>query len=180
LAEEERGGSFSFAPLSSWADDSTLHLSSKYHYAPKARRDAVKRFATCSFAALLIVSPAAAQGHSSASGGHPALALAVIALGIPLGLFVYFLPTIVGRKRQISSLGALFFVNLFFGLTGVGWMLCFIWAATGATRAQDAFYVHAAKEAAPPEDDKVYKEAYARERARMDFEAEQRAKGHVP
>ncbi|MDP9081842.1 MAG: superinfection immunity protein [Bacteroidota bacterium] len=39
---------------------------------------------------------------------------------------VYFLPSIIGRKKRNS--GTIFLCNLFFGGTGVGWIVCLIWA----------------------------------------------------
>jgi hypothetical protein len=54
------------------------------------------------------------------------------------------LPYLIGRRRKISSLGSLFFVNLILGWTLIGWLLCFVWAATAATKAQDKFYEQAA------------------------------------
>ena len=65
----------------------------------------------------------------------------VLVLAIVAGaLALYFMPALIGIKRGISSCGALLFVNLLFGWTLIGWLLCFIWAATGATKAQDEFY----------------------------------------
>jgi len=64
----------------------------------------------------------------------------VLTILFVIGAIVYFLPTVVGFKRGISSAGALLFVNLFFGWTLIGWLICLLWAATGATRAQDEFY----------------------------------------
>ena len=106
------------------------------------------------------------------SGGIIVLGLALVAIG----LCIYFLPTIIGHQRQISSFGALFFVNLLFGWTVLGWLLCLMWAATGATRAEDAFYEQAARQRRAEDEERAYTEAYARERARLDHEAEQRAR----
>lgn len=44
-------------------------------------------------------------------------------------LAFYFLPTIIcGEKKQAN---ALFVVNIFFGWTAIGWLICLIWAFTG-------------------------------------------------
>jgi hypothetical protein len=43
-----------------------------------------------------------------------------------IGALFYFMPWIIGRKKRNS--GTLFFCNLFFGCTGVGWVVCLIWA----------------------------------------------------
>ena len=83
---------------------------------------------------------------------------------------IYFLPAMIGSKREIASAGPLFFVNLFFGWTLIGWLVCLLWAATGATKAQDDFYRAQATAAGVPPgpNDPLYREAYARERARLD------------
>ncbi|MBV9656086.1 MAG: superinfection immunity protein [Acetobacteraceae bacterium] len=68
---------------------------------------------------------------------------ASVAVGIILilaGVSIYLLPFSIGCRRKLSSLGALFFVNVFFGWTLLGWFACLIWAAAGATKAQDAIY----------------------------------------
>jgi uncharacterized membrane protein HdeD (DUF308 family) len=45
-----------------------------------------------------------------------------------IGAFLYFLPTIIGRKkRNAGAIGAL---NLLAGWTIVGWIIAFVWAAT--------------------------------------------------
>jgi len=47
---------------------------------------------------------------------------------------IYFLPSIVGGCRDKAHGGAgVFFVNLFFGWTLVGWLLAFVWACSGKT-----------------------------------------------
>jgi len=51
--------------------------------------------------------------------------LVLLVLLIFGGLF-YFLPAIIGRKKK--SAGWIFLCNLFFGATGVGWIVCLIWA----------------------------------------------------
>ena len=39
---------------------------------------------------------------------------------------VYFLPTIVGRKKR--NRGAIFLLNLLFGWTFAGWVVLLVWA----------------------------------------------------
>ena len=102
-----------------------------------------------------------------------------IIIGIILAIAIYFLPTVIGSKRGLSSQGALFLVNLLCGWTALGWIVCLIWAATGATRAQDDFYANAAKSpplvpVQPAVLSAEYTEAYAKERARLDHEDAQR------
>jgi hypothetical protein len=94
---------------------------------------------------------------------------------LALLLCLYFLPTIIAGKRGVNAGFALFFVNLFVGWTVVGWIVCLIWAASGATRAQDAFYRNANgpfnRPVRPADSETIYQEAYAKERARLDHEA---------
>lgn len=46
---------------------------------------------------------------------------------IILGLFVYFLPSL-GAYKQENFL-SIFIVNILFGWTIIGWIVCFIWAS---------------------------------------------------
>jgi hypothetical protein len=58
-------------------------------------------------------------------------------LGMTFGglcLLLYFLPTIVAALRSHPSAGAIFAVNFFFGWTFIGWIICFVWAASGNSR----------------------------------------------
>lgn len=53
--------------------------------------------------------------------------LSVLGLAVCL-IIVYFIPALVGRKKRNSS--AIMLSNLFFGWTGLGWIICLIWAVT--------------------------------------------------
>lgn len=61
-----------------------------------------------------------------------------------IGVALYFLPTIIARTRDMASGGGLFWVNLLFGWTMIGWVLCLFWALLGRTRAQIAYRGYAA------------------------------------
>lgn len=50
-----------------------------------------------------------------------------------IGLFFYFLPTLIASRRSHHQLGAIIVVNLFFGWTFIGWVICLAWAVS-ATR----------------------------------------------
>lgn len=56
------------------------------------------------------------------------LSIAFILLIIVLCIIVYFLPTMVAFIRKHSNRLAIFFLNLFTGCTGLGWLAAFIWA----------------------------------------------------
>jgi len=45
-------------------------------------------------------------------------------------IFTYFLPSIIASSREHHNSTALFFANLFFGWTFIGWVVCLIWALT--------------------------------------------------
>ena len=78
---------------------------------------------------ICVGAPAMAQDSTRDTVG------AIVGLAIALACIAfYFLPAIIGGKRRINASGALFFVNLLFGWTVLGWFLCLIWAASGATR----------------------------------------------
>ena len=83
---------------------------------------------------------------------------------------IYFIPAMVGKGRDINSGGALFLVNLLFGWTLIGWFICIIWAVAGATKSQDKYYrlQAASAEGALNPNDPAFREAYAKERARLD------------
>jgi hypothetical protein len=53
------------------------------------------------------------------------MALAGLLL-IALSLFVYFLPTYLGRRKR--NVGAIFALNLLLGWTLVGWVVALVWA----------------------------------------------------
>lgn len=60
-------------------------------------------------------------------------------LAIAIGLALYFLPTLIARFRDAVSGGAIFLVNLLFGWTMLGWILCLVWALLAETRAHQAW-----------------------------------------
>ena len=50
------------------------------------------------------------------------------------GVAMYFLPAIVAHHRQHVSSGAIFLINFLLGWSIIGWIVCFAWACSGATR----------------------------------------------
>ena len=48
---------------------------------------------------------------------------------LPLA-FVYFLPTVVAMIRHHTHAVGVFFINLLFGWTGIGWVVAQIWSFT--------------------------------------------------
>lgn len=66
-------------------------------------------------------------------GGHGVLWFFAIAMAL------YFLPVLIARLRDAAHTGGLFLVNLFFGWTMIGWLLCLVWALLAETRAQWAW-----------------------------------------
>lgn len=51
-----------------------------------------------------------------------------ILIGLIFVLFIYFLPSVVGRKKANS--GAIFVLNLLLGWTLIGWIIALVWACT--------------------------------------------------
>lgn len=51
--------------------------------------------------------------------------------GITLALWMYFVPAWVAEIRNHPNAGAIFAVNLLFGVTGGGWIISLIWALCG-------------------------------------------------
>src|SRR5215831_16823093 len=50
----------------------------------------------------------------------------VTSLVVVLGLFLYFLPSFIGRGKRSST--SIFVLNLLAGWTGIGWVAALIWA----------------------------------------------------
>ncbi|HFQ13384.1 MAG TPA: superinfection immunity protein [Gammaproteobacteria bacterium] len=47
---------------------------------------------------------------------------------VPLILGSYFLPTIIAVQRDHRSSDTIFFVNLFLGITVIGWLMALVWS----------------------------------------------------
>ncbi len=54
--------------------------------------------------------------------------LLLIVAGIAAGLALYFLPTIVGFKKQQPNKTSIFLLNLFLGWSLIGWVISLVWA----------------------------------------------------
>jgi len=52
-------------------------------------------------------------------------------VGFLIALVFYFIPTIIALARNHRNKLAIFLVNLFFGLSGIGWIITLIWAIVG-------------------------------------------------
>jgi len=55
------------------------------------------------------------------------LGLSIFCVGI-IGFYVYFLPTIIADENIHPNTTAIFVVNIFFGVTLIGWVVAMIWA----------------------------------------------------
>lgn len=51
---------------------------------------------------------------------------------VAVGLFLYFLPTINGYSKSHRSRALIAVVNIFFGWTILGWLVCLAWSAGSA------------------------------------------------
>jgi len=61
-----------------------------------------------------------------------------MALYLLVGLFLYLLPTIIAFKKRHQSKRSIFFTNLLFGWSVIGWVLALIWGLSSgeASRAR--------------------------------------------
>ncbi|MFP5248635.1 MAG: superinfection immunity protein [Acidobacteriota bacterium] len=64
-------------------------------------------------------------GSNPPSGAAAAGVLVVIAA---ISLALYFLPSIIGRKKR--NFGAIFALNLLLGWSVIGWIVSLVWALT--------------------------------------------------
>ncbi len=87
---------------------------------------------------LLLVLVAAVLGSASASydsmAGDPAMegVVAILTLlGFMFSIVLYFLPSIVGRKKK--NFGSILVLNIFLGWTFIGWVVALAWAVKHET-----------------------------------------------
>jgi hypothetical protein len=52
----------------------------------------------------------------------------LVLIFLVVGLFIYFLPTYIGRKKR--NITAIFVLNLLLGWTFVGWVVALVWAVS--------------------------------------------------
>ena len=72
----------------------------------------------------------------------------VIIVVIVLILLIYFLPSVIASFRKHSCRWAIFFLNLFMGFTGFGWVAAFVWAFTNNSTARKPTIAEELKELA--------------------------------
>jgi cation transport ATPase len=70
----------------------------------------------------------AEEQRQTAAQKKKAFGVGLIAIVVILSLFLYFLPTIVGRHK--SNAVAIFVLNLLLGWTLLGWVIALVWACT--------------------------------------------------
>jgi hypothetical protein len=58
---------------------------------------------------------------------------------IGCSLVIYVAPTIIGWQRRVAGAGALAILNVLLGWTGVGWIVCMLWAVRAYPH-QNQFY----------------------------------------
>lgn len=69
----------------------------------------------------------AVQAGGSVIGGIIPIIIPIVILGL-LGLFIYFIPSLVANKRQHIQKTSILLLNIFLGWTFVGWVVALIWA----------------------------------------------------
>lgn len=67
---------------------------------------------------------------------------------VVLILFIYFLPSVIASVRKHSCKWAIFFLNLFMGFSGFGWVAAFVWAFTNNSTARKPTIAEELKELA--------------------------------
>ena len=60
------------------------------------------------------------------SDGDAFLTLLIVLISVLIGLFFYFLPSWVGKNKKNAN--AIFWGNLLFGWSAIGWIVALIWA----------------------------------------------------
>lgn len=58
----------------------------------------------------------------------------ITSIAILLAVWLYFLPAWIAESKNHPSKVAIFILNLFFGVTAIGWIVAFIWALTGGRK----------------------------------------------
>jgi hypothetical protein len=54
----------------------------------------------------------------------------ILVLILIISAAINFVPTIVAFARHHHNRVAIFVLNFFFGWTGIGWVICLVWALT--------------------------------------------------
>lgn len=62
----------------------------------------------------------------------PILGTILMLMLIPVGAAIYFVPTIIAKKRQQKDFMSIFLLNLFLGWLLVGWVVSLVWAVKKA------------------------------------------------
>jgi len=75
--------------------------------------------------------PATLLAFLTLASALPNTAVALPYLAFPVFLLLYFLPTVVARRRAIKNDGGVILLNLFLGWTLIGWLVALAWAAAG-------------------------------------------------
>ena len=51
--------------------------------------------------------------------------------------FIYFLPSFIAVIRGVDTAGVVCMLNIVFGITGIGWLICLVWAMCGRVEVKD-------------------------------------------
>jgi hypothetical protein len=80
---------------------------------------------------------------SARLSGMRTLMIVFLAL-LTVGSGGYFIPTLIAYCRQHHNAGMIFFLNLIFGWTVIGWVIALFWACSQVRGALDQRYRYAA------------------------------------
>ena len=70
----------------------------------------------------------------------------IVAAGTIFVLFLYFLPYFIARNRGVANRGWLFVVNFLSDFTGLGWIICMVWAIFGETETMRRYWDQVARD----------------------------------
>lgn len=73
------------------------------------------------------------SGDDTAAG---VVGLIFILFLIIIGFLFYFLPAIIAAFRSHHQSAAIFVINLFFGWTFIGWVICLAWAVSATRKSE--------------------------------------------
>jgi Superinfection immunity protein len=92
-----------------------------------------RAFMACTVLCLKEVNLKSPTGNPSMNTGVLEMDFMLTVVVAAVLITVYFLPTIIAKKRDILHFGMLFTINLLLGWTAVGWFLCMLWGIFGQT-----------------------------------------------
>lgn len=76
-----------------------------------------------------------AQSDTDSSGSG-----AVVIVATFMGLFLYFVPTVIAALRRVRNLGSVIAINVFLGWSCIGWVVALAMALRTVDKTPPAYY----------------------------------------